>query len=167
MLELMIGLILVGTIALPLAQFPMQAAREEFKSAYRMQAQRLADLAFAQIKEKLHRNEIPWKEIVKPRENKALVHDDVVNVSFDPLSERKFLCIGTLHSVGKKKGDQEEWRLATIRVKITPQQKGFKLFRTKKSATESRIFTYQVLINKTSLPSTTPAVAETVSKDTG
>ncbi len=168
MLELMIGLFLVGVLALPLAQIPTQAVKEEFKSAYRMQAQRLADLAFAQIKEELHRNEIPWKEIVKTRENKAVVLDDVVDVSFEPLNERKFLRFGTIHSVGEKKGDQsEEWRLATIRVTITPQQKGFKLFRTKKSAVESRIFTYQVLIHKTSTPAPIPVVAETVSKDTG
>lgn len=93
---------LSSQLALLLAQFRMQAAQEEFKSAYRMQVPRLADLAFAEIKEKLHRNEIPWKKLAKSRENKAIVHDDVVNVSFEPLNERKFLRIGTLHSVEKR-----------------------------------------------------------------
>lgn len=153
MLELMIGLFLVGSFAIPLSQFPMRAVQEELRSAYGMQAQRLADLAFAEIKEKLHKNEISWKEIAKPRGEEAIVHESVVDVSFDPLCERKFVRIGTLHSVGKKKGDHsEEWRLATLRVKITPEQKKSKLFRTKMSRVESRVFNYQVLIHKTAAP---------------
>jgi hypothetical protein len=150
MLELMIAIALVGTCALPLARFPMQAVQEAFKSAYRMQAQRLADLAFAEVKEKLYCKEISWKEIIKPRNNKALVLDDVAEVSFEPLGKRKFSRKVSLHSIGKKGQNAEEWRLATLRVKITPQEKGMKLFRSKKSLVKSRIYTYQVLINKSS-----------------
>lgn len=155
MFELMIALFLVGSFALPLAQFPMQAIQEEFKSVYRMQAQRLADLAFSEIKEKLHREEIPWKEIVKPGNDKALILNDVAEISFQPLGKRIFLRQATLHSVGKMGKNSEEWRLATVRVKITPQEKGIKLFRTKKKPVKSRVYTYQVLINKS--PPSPPA----------
>ncbi len=158
MFELMIALFLVGSFALPLARFPMQAIQEEFKSAYRMQAQRLADLAFAEIKEKLYKNEIPWKEIIKPRNNKAVVLNDFPEVAFDPLGKRTFSRQATIHSIGKMGKDSEEWRLATVRVKITPQEKKLKLFRSKKNLVKSRIYTYQILINK-SLP-TPPAIAE-------
>lgn len=161
MLELMIALLLVGACALPLSQFPMRAIQEEYKSAYRMQAQRLADLAFADFKEKLYKEGIPWKEISRARKDKTIVLNDVVEVSFEPLGKRKFLRLGTLHSVGKKAQNSDEWRLATFRVKITPQQKGFKLFRTKKSSVASRIFTYQVFISKTSAPATPTPSPET------
>jgi hypothetical protein len=160
----MIALFLVGTFALPLARFPMQAVQEEFKSAYRMQTQRLADIAFAEFTEKLYCQEISWKEITSSRGAKAVVLDDAVELSFGPLGKKKFSRHGTLHSFGKKGQDSGEWRLATFCVKITAQQKGFKLFRTKKSVREFRNFTYQVLINKSPAPIATPTQPEVTPK---
>jgi hypothetical protein len=150
MFELMIALFLVGSFALPLAQFPMGAVQEEYKSAYRMQAQRLADLAFTNVKERLYKKEISWKEIAKPRKDKVLILDDVAEVSFEPLGKRKFTRQATLYSIGKAGKNSEEWRLATVRVKITPQEKRIKLFRSKEKPVKSRIYTYQVLISKSS-----------------
>lgn len=169
MLELMIALFLVGSFALPLAQFPMRAMQEEYKSAYRMQAQRLADLSFANIKKKLYKEEIPWKKIVKTKEEKTHFPNKIVEVSFEPLGKRKFLLEKTLHSVGKTTKEGEEYRLATYRVKITAEEKGFKLFRTKKNRVRSRIYTYQILLSRSAapqvqleVPSTeTPAIEKT------
>jgi hypothetical protein len=180
MLEMMIALVLVGACALPLAQIPMRALQQECKSAYRMQAQRLADLAFADLKEKLYRKEIPWKEIASPSNNKSLVLEDVVEVAIDPLGKRKFNRRGTLHSVGKKNAKEEEFRLVTFRVKIQPVEKNIKLFRAKKNLKDSCSFSYQFLVNKTSnqAPSLTPpegppktiapeGPSKMISKDTG
>ncbi len=157
MLELMIALFLVGVVALPMAQLPMQAIQEEYRSAYRMQSQRLADLAFAEIKERLYKEEISWKEISKPRNEKAVVFEKDVEISFEPPPGKKpnaykntFKLEGTIHSIGKKGKNSEEYRLATVRIKVTPQVKKMKLFRSKKNRVTSRIYTYQVLLAKTS-----------------
>lgn len=160
MLELMIALFLVGLCALPLAQFPTRAAKEEYNSAYRMQAQRLADLAFAEVKEKLYRQEISWKTISSAQSAKSIIPIDAMDVSIDPPYKKKFSRQATIYSVGKKTQNAEQWRLATIRIKITPQQKGIKLFRSKKSTAASRVFTYQVLINKAPISETTPSTLE-------
>jgi hypothetical protein len=153
----MIALFLVGICALPLAQLPMRAMQQEYKSAYRMQAQRLADLAFAAVKEQLYRNEISWKEIVRDKNDPAIVLDkNTVEISFDDKSTFKFTRLGTLYSVGKKTSSGEEWRLVTFRVKMTPVQKGFKLFRSRKNVVESRIYTYQVVVHKESASKVTP-----------
>ena len=147
----MIALFLVGMCALPLAQLPMRAVQQEYKSAYRMQSQRLADLAFADIKEQLYRNEISWKEIARGKNDPGIVLDNTAEVSFDAKSKFKFARLGTLYSVGKKSSNGDEWRLVTFRLKMTPVQKGFKLFRTKKNLVESRIYTYQLLVHKESV----------------
>ena len=148
MLELMIALCLVATCALPLAQLPKRVIQEEFHSAYRLQAQRLADLAFAEIKEKLYQEKISWKEICSPRGEGSCVLDQIADAPFGRLGVRKFLCKATLHSVGKTGKGSEEFRLATARVTVTPQESGLKLFRTKKNRVRSRIFTYQILLSK-------------------
>jgi hypothetical protein len=160
MLEFMIALFLVATCALPLSQLPMQAVQEEYKSAYRMQTQRLADLAFSQIKEQLYREEIAWQDILRTRQDSSIVLKDEVEVCFEPLGKRKFNRLGKLHSVGKTTSSGDEWRLITCRVKITPLQKGYKLFRTKKNTVASRTFTYQTLVSKTSTPPPAQPVAE-------
>jgi hypothetical protein len=147
MLELLIALFLVGTYALPLAQLPMKAIREQMKSCYRMQIQRLADLAFAEVKEKLYRQEISWKEISRPATDKATILDDTIEVSLEPLGTRRFYREGTLHSVGKKGKEGEEWRLITFRVLFKPQDKHFKIFRGKKGVKSSHIFTYRALVS--------------------
>lgn len=138
----------------------MRAIQEEVRSAYRMQAQRLADLAFAEIKEKLYRNEIPWKQIAQPSQEKTVVLEDVVEVAIEPLGKRKFVRRGTLHSVGKKAQNGDEWRLATFRVEIKPLEKGMKLFQGKKNPRTSKSFIYQVLVGKTSAPAAAPVLPE-------
>jgi hypothetical protein len=149
LLELMIGLYLVSLCALPLAQLPMKTLKEEIKSAYRMQMHRFADLAFAQIKEKLYRQEISWKQISSPSDDPTILMEDTITIAFEPLGSRKFNRKGTLHSVGKKAKSGEEWRLITFKVKFKPQEKKYKLFFNKKgSKVSSRTFIYQVLVSK-------------------
>lgn len=145
----MIGLYLVGLCALPLAQLPMKALKEETDSAFRMQMHRFADLAFAQIKEKLYQQEIPWKQISSPSKDPALIFEDTVTIGFAPLGSRKFNRKGILHSVGKKTQSGEEWRLITFKVTFQPQDKKYKLFINKKrTKVSSCTFVYKVLVNK-------------------
>jgi hypothetical protein len=151
----MIALFLLGLCVLPLARLPMQAVQEEYKSAYRMQTQRLADLAFAQIKEKLYTNEISWKELSKPKNDPQIILNDTHSACFEPLI-LKFNRSATLHSVGKKTKNGEEWRLVTCRIKISLPNKGYKLFRTKKGVAPHRTYIYQIVVQKTNPSTVTP-----------
>jgi Tfp pilus assembly protein PilE len=146
LLELLIALCLVGTYALPLAHFPIQAIQEEVKSVYRMEVQRLADLAFAEFKEKLYRQEISWEEIASA--SKVKIMDDSVTVSLEPVGTKEFKRSATVSSVGKKGKQGEEWRLATFRVKFEPTKSRLKLFRGKNKNKASCTFVYQVLLEK-------------------
>lgn len=152
MLELLIALFLVAACALPLAQLPIKAAQEEFNCAYRMHAERLADLAFAKVKEKLYGQEISWEEICSPRGKGAQVFEDTVSVDIESQNVKKFIRRSTLSSTGKKKQNGEELRLATIKVQVISSDGKFKPFRTKKGSKTTRTFTYQVLLNKPPLP---------------
>ncbi len=160
MLELLIALFLVGTFALPLAQFPMRAVKQEYNSAYGLQAQRIADLSFAELKENLYKQEIPWKEILKTRAEKKVLPNENVEVFLHPIGKKEFLLEKTLYSVGKKTKEGDEYRLATYRVKVTPKDKTFKLFRNKKHPVSSRIYTYQTLLCKQAAPSAQTSAPE-------
>lgn len=149
MLELIIALLLLAMCILPLGRLPFQTAKEEYRSAYRMQAQRLADLAYAEVKEKLHKGEIPWKEIARERKNKAAVLKNEVAVSIKPLGSSTFSVEGFLYSTGKQgQNPSEERRLATLSVKVTPKQKKSKIFRSKNKQMTSKVFTYHFYIHK-------------------
>ncbi len=147
----MLGLYLVSLCTLPLAQLPMKALKKEIESAYRMQMHHFADLAFAQAKEKLYRQEISWKQLSSPSNDPTILCDDTIVIGFEPMGSRKFHRKGALHSVGKKTQNGEEWRLITFKVKFTPQEKNYKLFTNKKGKKiSSHTFTYQALVNKSS-----------------
>lgn len=130
-------------------RLPLSSLKENYKSAYRMQAQRLSDLAFAKIKEQLYKEEIPWKDIEKSSKEKISILKDTVAVSLETLGKQTFLRQVTLKSISKKEQNASEWFLATFQVTLTPQQTKFKLFRNKKGVSTSRTFSYQVLIGKT------------------
>jgi hypothetical protein len=148
LLELLIALFLVGSCALPLACFPMRAIQEEIKSAYRMEMPRLADLAFAEFKEKLYYQEFPWDMIASSSENKATVIDDFAEISIDPVGLKKFKRTATMHSIGKKGKQGEEWRLVTFIVKFQPVAGKLKFFQGKKRNKKGCVFTYQVILEK-------------------
>jgi hypothetical protein len=159
----MIGLYLVALCALPLAQLPMKALKEETKSAYRMQMHRFADLAFAQVKEKLYRQEISWKQISSPSHHPAILFEDTITVGFEPLGSRQFNRKGTLHSVGKKAQNGEEWRLITFKVTFRPREKKYQLFFNKNGTKASSCtFIYQALVNKSNPAVQAPAQTELI-----
>ncbi len=149
MLELLIALFLVGICALPLAEIPMKALTEETKSAYRMQMHRLADLTYAEFKEKLYKQEIPWKEICSPQNSKANFPVKSATVAFEPLGSRTFSQSADFHSVGKKGKNGEEIRLVTLKVAFKTKKK-FMLFQGGKKRSAPCVFTYQTLVVKSS-----------------
>ncbi|MBI2811773.1 MAG: hypothetical protein HYX67_13230 [Candidatus Melainabacteria bacterium] len=104
---------------------------------------RLADLAFAEVKTQLYRTSIAWDLVTSPSTEKALVLDDVVSLSLDATSTKKFRRKAFLYSVGKKGKAGEEYRLATCEITLQPYEE-------KRKNKRERTFTYQVLLKKTS-----------------
>jgi hypothetical protein len=148
LLELLIGLYLVGLCVLPLAQLPIKALAEETKAAYRMQMHRFADLAFAEIKEKLYRQEISWKQISSSSKHPAIIpFKSDITISFEPLGSRQFYRQVTLHSIGKKTKSGEEWRLVIVKVNFKAHEKKFILSFHKKDKSIA-CFAYRVLVKK-------------------
>lgn len=149
MLELLIGLFLVGIVVLPLAQIPMKALKEQTKSAYRMQLHHYADLAFAEFKEQLYRQEISWKQICSPRNDKSFFELESVTIDLDSLKPRTFERTATFFSIGKKGKKGEDIRLVTFKVSFTTNEKKFRLFRgEKKDRNAPSSFTYKLVVVK-------------------
>ncbi len=156
LLELLIAITLIGTLALPVVNFPLQALREEIKSIYRIETQRLADKTFAEFKADLYSQKIRWEDLAQPRKNKVKILDDLIQLSLEPLSPRKFKRKATVHSCLREQEGQQ-WRLVTFYVTFAPCDKQTPLFRgqfaakkdkRKKRIPESYIFTYQVVVGK-------------------
>lgn len=146
LLELMIGLFLLSVCALPFAQFPFTALREEMFSVHRMQAGWVADLVFAKIKEKCIRNEIPWKEIAKS----AGEWVNVKQIDIGEIGDKFWKYSVQLRSRGKKGQNNEQFYLSTFTVEITPKEKGLKLFPKKKERIAEKKYKYQLLLTQDS-----------------
>jgi len=159
MLELMIALFLVSIYVLPLAQLPMKALREEINTSYRMQLHRYADLAFAEFKEQLYRQKIPWEKLCNTSSENMSVEN--VEISFAALGKRTLIRTVTLRSVGKKGKNTEEWRLVTFKVTFKSQEKKLWLTRTKKGNPKPACtFEYRLLVGKAGLAAPPPPAPE-------
>ncbi len=71
MLEIMIAIALVALCALPLAFSPLKALKKELELIERLEMERIADLSFVEIKERLLKNEIPWEELSTSKREKT------------------------------------------------------------------------------------------------
>lgn len=134
-----------------------------------MQFHHYADLAFAEFKEKIYQQEIPWKEICSPREAKSDFR--LEKPAIDPIGGRTFERKATFYSVGKKGKKGEEVRLVTFSISFKTKEKKFSLFRGKKDRYAPCSFTYKMLVVKSSLdeqqqpleiPPTTPPKGQAV-----
>ena len=65
LLELLIALFLVACLALPLIRNPSRMLQNELSDLERMELERISEVSFARIKEKLYTNEITWEQIEK------------------------------------------------------------------------------------------------------
>lgn len=65
LLEILIALALISLFALPLVRAPLETIHEETKALTRLEVERNADLAFAEIKELFYTQSIPWDSFAK------------------------------------------------------------------------------------------------------
>jgi hypothetical protein len=70
-MEIMIAIALVALCALPFSFSPLKALKKEFELIERLELERIADLSFAEIKERLLKNEISWDELAGSKKQKA------------------------------------------------------------------------------------------------
>jgi len=70
LLEIMIAIALVALFTLPLTLNPTRLLIQEVKMLERMEAERIADLSFLEVKEKLLRQQIPWSELKEGKKKK-------------------------------------------------------------------------------------------------
>lgn len=147
MLELLIALLLVITCALPLAQLPLHSLAAQYKSVYRIHMQRLSDLAYKEILEKLYTHEIPWRDLSS---QKKVIINDVISAEIPGSGKQKFKRRATLSAVGKLGKNGDELRLVKIKIRLKPENK----FHAR-----SPIFTYQTIARKTPAPPPPPSEA--------
>lgn len=69
LLEILIALALTSLAALPLALSPIHALQKEREMLEEIEAGRIADYSFSEIKEMLLQNSIPWEELSTSKKN--------------------------------------------------------------------------------------------------
>lgn len=66
LLEVLIGIFLISLCLSPLVYGPISSYISEIRIFKEVEGERMADLSFSEIKEKLFKNEIPWKSLPEP-----------------------------------------------------------------------------------------------------
>ncbi len=164
LLELLIGLFLLSTCALPLVHLPMQTLQEAVKSAWRIQMHHYADLAFAEIKEKVYTRQVEWDEMTAPRAQKNLILDDEVAYCLPVTGRRTFCRKGYLHSVGKKNNEGKEFRLVTCTIAFQTKDR-LRLFKLRKRKRDTVSYVYQFTVEKIKgVPNAIPELDQSQSK---
>ncbi len=71
LLEILIACSLLALCAAPLMSRPVFLYRSQMKALQNLELERLADLSFAEVKEMLLKNQIPWKKLPTEKKPKA------------------------------------------------------------------------------------------------
>src|SRR5690242_7549712 len=80
LLEVLIALSLITLCILPFSIIPTRMLRKEARSLQRIALQHIGEQTYALIKERLHRREIPWKQLAQPKGKKILLFTDSVGL---------------------------------------------------------------------------------------
>lgn len=80
LLELMIGIALLALFALPSIGSPFFLMQSEIVSLERMELERISEVQFAHLKEKLYKNEIPWDVIAKEEMGEPIKGETTLNL---------------------------------------------------------------------------------------
>jgi hypothetical protein len=145
LLELVIALMLVMMCCLPFVRIPSAVEREEMLFIQRLEMQHLADRTFAAVKERIYTNEISWAQLSDAK--RQLLIDDVVSIPVKELAEQRYTRKCYVHSIGKKMQDNQECRLATVRVVFSRIPKASRFFSDKKNR-RTIWFEYKLLIKQ-------------------
>ncbi len=150
LLELLIAFTILSLCALPLVRNPMHMAKEEIAAFERMELERVAELAYAELLEKFYRNEIPWKTLDPKTLPDAPALQETVTLELPGIFKRAYEKKIFLWTRGEKKGpDEQDVRLIGVKIVFVPADKAKKW---------QKSFSYRVLleIKAPSSPSTDP-----------
>lgn len=104
LLETIIALFLITICLLPIAQNPIFFLKSQIISLEKMDLERIADLSFSEIKEKLYKNEIPFDEIIKNEEKSKLYNLKDEYILLDKFPQKQVLRNFKICQVKDKKG---------------------------------------------------------------
>ena len=140
LLELLIAFTLLSLCALPLVRNPMQAAKEEIAAFERMELERHAELAYASLLEKFHRNEIAWKTFDAKTLPSLPAFQEKTVIELPGVLKREYDKKIFLWTKGEKKGpDDEDVRLIAIKILFAPKDRAKKW---------EKAFTYRALLER-------------------
>lgn len=128
LLEMLIAIGLIAC-ALPLATGSFSCVKREIEVLREIELQRLADLAFADVKAKLYRQEIPWDAVATYAEP-----SQVVEISLGTLGTKKYT--QTVSFSSSKKFSQPDHACPKVEVSYLAGKQKLK-----------KIFTYQVYLS--------------------
>ncbi len=145
--EILIALLLVSICLTALIERPIQGYISEWKLCKEIEGERLANLAFCEIKEKLLKNEIPWDKIPSPGQMSApfLLPPIILNLpSHKPITiERSFIL--RCKKKGEKTNANECYRLLNVEVFFNPKLSQKRISKNKGH------YSYRVLVYRSQL----------------
>jgi hypothetical protein len=138
LLELMISLALISLLAIPLIHEPFELLSDEVAALERMELERISELYFAEIKEKLYCNKIPWN-VLEKKSKEAPAYEQETFI--ETLSKHRFKIKTSLWTKNTKKADEKEsYHLIGVRLSFIPEPKG--------NHTKEISFLYRLFIKK-------------------
>ena len=143
LLEVLIALLLVSLCLIPLIRSPVENYRTEMRQLEEMEGERLADITFAEIKEKLAKHEIAWDRLPAPGTKTAPFPLPSLPIHIPGCKEKKIERAFTLRcdKRGEKQGPHGEiTRIVKVDVSFTPQ-----LSQKKKQKDHSE-YSYRVIL---------------------
>ena len=123
LIEVLIAVLLVSICLIPLIRTPINSYRSEIEWLEEMEKERLAEWAFAEVKEKLLKNEIPWEKIPLPGAEAQPFELPQAQIQI-PGCQPKSVNISCVLSCGKQKEkigfNGEIYRMLTVSLQFDP-----------------------------------------------
>lgn len=141
LMELLIAFALVTLFSFLLIRTPLLFFQRDIDCLARMELERQAEVAFAEIKSELYNNQIPWEEIAKEKKEASARSLGKITLSFGDLSKKTFERKATLWTK-KQKGElgKEEFRRVRVLITFHPTEK--------KKPSKPASFLYEVFVTR-------------------
>lgn len=122
LLELLIAFSILSLCIVPLVRNPMHTAKQEIYSFERMEVERLAELAFAELLEKLYSKEIPLKAF--EGDDSTPFFQDKVKLNLPGILKRTFKRQVFIWTKTEKQGTEQNcYKLVNAKVTFQPLKK--------------------------------------------
>lgn len=124
LLEIMVALTLVSLCFAPLTGNSIKCFSKEIELLDNMEYERIAEVSFAEIKERLLKNEIPWKELSTSKKEKTVHSLPVYHFSLPGFRAREVERNFKIFCLNEKEGqDGKIYRRLRVVLEIASQKK--------------------------------------------